>query len=155
MVTISFGMLVGLEFLQNRLKRGKYDNENILTVINIAMSVSLLIVNKILWFALFYLLTIEYNHTLTEKIISQMNKVLLASSVNVIALPIISNILINENLYGSDGLSGMVFDYHIGVIGGLAIKFFDPMFLIKKLVIGLKCLRNFTIRFLCGNVLGI
>ena len=99
------------------------------------MSAGLLIVNKFLWFSLFYLLEIEYNHTLTEKIISQMNKVLFASSINVIVLPIISNFVINKNLYGSDGLSGMTFDYHIGVISGLIIKLIDPMFLIKKLVI--------------------
>ena len=152
-VLVSFGILVGLDFLQDYVKRhpDKYD-ESDLTIINIAMSAGLLIVNKFLWFSLFYLLEIEYNHTLTEKIISQMNKVLFASSVNVIVLPIISNYVIKGNLYGSDGLSGLVFDYHIGVIGGLAVKLFDPLFLIKKLVIEVRCIRNYVIRFLCSNI---
>lgn len=64
-----------------------------------------------------------------------MNKVLLASSINVIVLPIISNVIVRDNLYGVDGLSGLVFDYHISVIVGLAVKLFDPLFLIKKVVI--------------------
>ena len=64
-----------------------------------------------------------------------MNKVLLSSSVNVILLPIITNYIINSNLYGVDGLSGIVFDYHITVLIGLIVKLLDPLFLIKKLVI--------------------
>ena len=46
----------------------------------------------------------------------------------------------------------MVFDYHLSVVVGLIVKLADPLFIIKKIVIGIKCLRNFTIRFLCGKV---
>ena len=80
-----------------------------------------------------------------------MNKVLFASTINVIVLPIITNFVINRNLYNSDGLSGMVFDYHIGVMGGLVVKLLDPLFLIKKVIIEVKIFRNAIIRFLCGN----
>ena len=38
-----------------------------------------------------------------------MNKALVATSINVIALPIISSFLIRGKFYGGDGLSGIVF----------------------------------------------
>lgn len=81
-----------------------------------------------------------------------MNKVLLASSINVIVLPIISNFVIRSKLYALDGLSGLVFDYQISVIAGLGVKLLDPLFLIKKLVIEVKCLRNLFIRWTCNNL---
>ena len=81
-----------------------------------------------------------------------MNKVLLASSINVIVLPIISNIVIRDKLYAVDGLSGLVFDYHISVVIGLAVKLFDPLFFIKKIVYEVKCLRNLFIRWTCSKL---
>lgn len=116
------------------------------------MSVALLIVNQILWLALFHLLDLEYNHTLTEKIISQMNKVLFASSINVIVLPIISNYVLSNKVYAVDGLSGLVFDYHISVIAGLIAKLLDPLFFIKRFVIEVRCLRYLYIRWTCSKL---
>ena len=86
---------------------------------------------------------------MTEKIVSQMNKVLFASCVNVIALPIVVNVVLTDNLYGNDGLSGMVFDYQISVIIGLVIKLLDPMFIIKKIIMEIKLFRNFYIQKKC------
>ena len=46
----------------------------------------------------------------------------------------------------------MVFDYHISVIGGLLVMLCDPIYLIKKIVMWIKCIRNSMIRLLCGNL---
>ncbi len=51
----------------------------------------LLIVNKFLWFSLAYLLEEEVNYTLSERINSRMNKALVATSINIILLPILTN----------------------------------------------------------------
>lgn len=120
------------------------------TIINIVISLGLQVVNRFLWFALYYILDIEYNHTLTQKIVSQMNKVLFATCVNIIALPIISNYVIRDNIYGSKGLAGMVFDYQISVLGiGLIIKLLDPSNFVKRVFLSIRKIRNFIIRFLC------
>lgn len=71
-VLVSFAIQMGLEYLQNLIKSNPdaflTDTESqaeTLTTINIAMSVGILLVNRFLWFSLYYLLEIEYNHTLT------------------------------------------------------------------------------------------
>lgn len=81
-----------------------------------------------------------------------MNKVLLATCINIIVLPIITNYILTNKLYRVDGLAGFVFDYHISVIAGLAIKLFDPMYIIKKLVTEIKCIRNLFIRWTCNKL---
>lgn len=108
----------------------------------------MLVINKLMWFGLFYLLNIEYNHTLTDKIISQMNKVLFLCSVNVIVLPILSNYIVMGRwfLYGNDGLAGLAFDYHITGIVQAVMMIFDPMMLIKKVLITIRFTRYKLIR---------
>lgn len=117
---------------------------------NYIMSVIMLAINKIMWSALFYLLNIEYNHTLTDKIISQMNKVLFLSLVNIVVLPILSNYIVMGTgfLYGNDGLAGLAFDYHITAIVQAFTKIFDPMMIIKKVLITLRFTRYKLIRVL-------
>lgn len=158
-IIISFGIITLLTYVQENVvsttqpsSTGQGDgiNDNTITVINIAISVGLQIVNKFLWFALFFILDIEYNHSLTQKIVSQMNKVLFATCVNIIALPIISNYVIRNNVYGSKGLAGMVFDYQISILGvGLVIKLIDPGNAIKRILLLIRKSRNIIIRFLC------
>lgn len=64
-IAVSFGIITGLEFVQNFIADDdSYNNED-KTLINYATSFGLLIINKVLWFSLFYLLEIEYNHTIT------------------------------------------------------------------------------------------
>lgn len=60
-----------------------------------------------------FLLTYEYNHTYTERIISQMNKFSPATWINTIIIPIIVNHMIYDKYYGSDGVSGLAFDYQV------------------------------------------
>ena len=81
-----------------------------------------------------------------------MNKVLFATCLNIIALPIISNYVIRNNVYGSKGLAGMVFDYQISVLGvGLLMKLIDPGHFIKRILLNIRTFRNMIIRFLCDN----
>ena len=94
-----------------------------LTILNYTMSIGLLLVNQFLWTFLLYLLDLEYNHTLTEKIVSQMSHALFVSSVNSIVLPILTNMIYNNiyqtNLYKSDELTSMIFEYHVSAVVGL------------------------------------
>jgi hypothetical protein len=134
-ILLSFALITGLVYIQdNYVTTDTNTNDNVdaptsnfTTILNICISLGLQVVNKILWLALFYLLDLEYNHTLTQKIISQMNKVLFATSINIIVLPIISNYVLRSNFFGSKGLAGMVFDYQISVLTvGLMVKLTDP-----------------------------
>lgn len=76
-----------------------------------------------------------------------MSKSSVAMWINIIILPIIVNYIINNRYYGADGLSGIVFDYHISSIAvGLAVKLFDPLNLIFRLCISIKCIRNYFIK---------
>ncbi len=99
------------------------------------------------------LLNLEYNHTQTEKIVSQMNKVLFLSTINVIVLPIISNYLIEgrDFVYGNDGLSGFSFDYHVSAAITVIKGLFSINLIIKFIAIAIKRIRYKIIRYLCRN----
>jgi hypothetical protein len=57
-------------------------------------------------------------------------------------VPIITNIVIQNKLYGSDGLTGQILDYSISnAIIPLALLILDPGYLIKLLVLNIRCLR--------------
>ena len=93
---------------------------------------------------------------MTQKIISQMNKVLFSTSVNIIALPIISNYVIRNNVYGSEGLAGMVFDYQVSILTiGLIVKLIDPPHFIKRILLHVRCIRNGAIRFICDKLVKV
>jgi hypothetical protein len=82
-----------------------------------------------------------------------MNKVLIATCINIIVLPIISNHVIRNNVYGPKGLAGMVFDYQISILGvGLITKFIEPGLFIKRLLLYVRPFRNFIIRFMCEKL---
>jgi hypothetical protein len=105
------------------------------------------VINAALWVSLSILLELEYNHTFTNKIISQMTKSSVAMWINIIILPILVNYFINNRYYGADGLAGIVFDYHISTIAvGLTVKLFDPMSLIIWLGLSIKGIRNYLIK---------
>jgi hypothetical protein len=70
------------------------------------MAISLQIINKIIWISMFNLLEMEYNHTLTNKIVSQMNKTLFSTTVNNILLPFVSKYVFRNLIYDPDGLNG-------------------------------------------------
>ena len=77
-----------------------------------------------------------------------MNKSVIAVCINIIALPILVNVFINNySYYGAEGLSRIVYDYHVSAIAiGLLVKFLDPAFLFIKMVINIKGLRNYFIK---------
>ncbi len=66
-ILISFGVITGLEFVQIRYNErdDAEEDDNVARVLNILVVVALQAVNQILWVVLFYLLDLEYNHTLT------------------------------------------------------------------------------------------
>lgn len=72
----------------------------------------------------------------------------MAVSINIIALPLLVNILINDyQYYGAEGLSSVVYDYHISAIAiGLLLKFVNPANLVVKIIISIKGLRNYFIK---------
>lgn len=157
---ISLGIMVGLEYGQSVLApspakanasgtttTATNENEQASTLVNIIVSIVMQIINALLWKSLATLLELEYNHTFTQKILSQMNKSLTAMLINIIVLPIIVNYAINNRYYGADGLGGIVFDYHISTITvGLTIKLLDPVSLLIKLGTSIKCIRNYLIK---------
>lgn len=82
-----------------------------------------------------------------------MNKVIILTSLNIIAFPIITNYIVLKGnfLYGNDGLSGFAFDYQISCVIQALTKILDPMMIIKKIVIAIKWIRYHLIRFMCKN----
>ena len=95
-VGISLGLVLALDRLQDfvdtQAKAGYFlKDSSVLSVINIGTSIILLLVNKFLWWSLAYMIEEEVNYTLSERINSRMNKALFATSVNIIALPVITN----------------------------------------------------------------
>ena len=111
------------------------------------ISVFLQIINKVLWFSLFYLLDLEYNHTSTNKIISQMHKTSFLMWINIILLPIFVEYFLSNSYFGANGLSGIVFDYHISALTiGLIVKFIDPMNFVIRSCLSIKCIRNYLIK---------
>lgn len=162
---ISLGIMVGLEYGQSLIAPSTPTNstttatattttatadstqESFSTLVNIIVSIVMQIINAALWVSLSFLLELEYNHTCTNKIVSQMTKTSVAMWINIILLPIIVNYFINNRYYGSDGLAGIVFDYHISTITvGLTVKLLDPVSLLIYLGINIKCIRNYLIK---------
>ena len=114
---------------------------------NIAISVALQIINKTLWFSLFYLLDLEYNHTSTNKIISHMHKASFLMWINIILLPIFVEYVLSNTYFGGNGLSGIVFDYHVSALTiSLLVKFIDPVNFILRTALCIKCIRNYLVR---------
>ena len=152
-ILISFGIIVGLEYVQNYVVNNNAStslatDSNLITVINIITSLVLQVINKVLWFVLFYLLDLEYNHTLTGKIVSQMNKSIFLMCINVIVLPIITNYVFGHKLYGANGLAGIVFDYHISAVTiNMLLKLIDPVFLVLTIGLYVRTTRNWLIKF--------
>ena len=151
-MVFSFCIILGLEYLQGYLKKNPqlFKAGVLETIINIATSFALQIINSFLWSMMTYLLDMEYNHTQTEKIISQMNKVLLLTSINIIVLPILSNYLSNNVgfIYGNQGLAGLAFDYHISTLVAVIKSLFDTTTMLKIGAINFKFVRRKIIRFL-------
>ena len=72
----------------------------------------------------------------------------MATLINIIVLPIIIHLVMNNyTYYGSEGLSSIVFDYHVSsILVGLLIKFINPQFVVVKIILNVKCFRNYFIK---------
>ena len=78
-----------------------------------------------------------------------MGKTLFAMCINIIILPIIVNYGFGKSLYGASGLAGIVFDYHISAVTiNLIMQLINPVFVIIKFCLFLKCIRDKIIKLL-------
>jgi hypothetical protein len=66
-----------------------------------------------------------------------MTRVLILQSINIIALPIFSKYIVYgiNGIYGNEGISGLVFDYHISNITGILKGLFNIMYIVKIIAI--------------------
>lgn len=151
-ILLSLGVVVGLEYAQINISRDPRWQENgaaLSTIFNYIVSISLMVVNKLLWVVLFYLIKIEFSHTTSEEVISRINKTIIAQSLNCIVVPIITNIAMQSRLYGTEGLTGQVLDYSISnAIIPLVLLFVEPGHLIKVLLLKIQCARIRIIRYM-------
>lgn len=116
------------------------------TILSFVTTGALQIINKLLWVSLYLLLDFEYNHTLTNKIVSLMNKALFATCVNVLILPLMAYGVFNNFIYGLNGLVGFVYSYHITAITvGMLLRLFSPISMIKNII---TCIKPFRYKFI-------
>lgn len=150
MILVSFALLLGLKYMNLYLTAQNSDQaSNLAQIISLGTTIALQIVNKLLWVVLHLLLDLEYNNTLTNKIVSLMNKALFATCINILILPVIVYAELQNNLFGPNGLVGFVYNYHITVItAGLALKLFNPLETVIRLALSIRFLRNKILRFL-------
>lgn len=110
-------------------------------------ALALQVVNKVLWIVLQFILDIEYNYSLTLKIVSVMNKALFATCFNVLVLPLIVFVTMRGTPFGQNGLVGFVFNYHITILtAGLILRLINPIEQIKRMIISLRPIRNWFLR---------
>jgi hypothetical protein len=71
------------------------------------------------------------------------NKTIFAQSVNCIVLPIIVDVVMQNQLYGAQGLTEDVFDFAISnCLIQLVTLLIEPSFLFKRAALNIICLRN-------------
>lgn len=147
-MAISFCSLVGLYALSYYFKNQNGQNAALMAqVISVVTALALQIVNKVLWIVLEFILDLEYNYSLTLKIVSLMNKALFATCFNVLVLPMIVFVTMRGLPFGQNGLVGFIFNYHITTLtAGLILRLISPVDQIKRVVICLRPIRNWFIR---------
>lgn len=75
-----------------------------------------------------------------------MNIVFILSSINVIALPILTNYTVNllykyPVVFGDEGLNSLAFDYHITLLTNTVLKLFNFETILKFIVINIRWTR--------------
>ena len=79
-----------------------------------------------------------------------MNKSYFSQIVNLIFIPIILNVVVNDNIYGATGLSGQVHDFQLTAF--LFMMLFNLINVPHRIVSFIRCvkpLRRLTIKYLC------
>lgn len=147
-ICVSLGIIVGLQFLQQRIAEDPQFSDRE-TLLGYVISVALMIINQLIWVVLFWLIKIEYNHSVSDEVISRVNKTVILQSLNCIVLPMISSLLIEtgSKVKGPfDGLvlvSGQALDYSISnCLIPVVLLYFDPLYIIKSIVLYIVCIRN-------------
>jgi len=147
-IALSFCALVGLYALGYYFQsQNSQYAATLVQIISIVTALALQVVNKVLWIVLQLILDIEYNYSLTLKIVSVMNKALFATCFNVLVLPMIVFVTMRSIPFGQNGLVGFVFNYHITTLtAGLILRLISPVDQVKRIIISLKPLRNWFLR---------
>lgn len=145
-ILLSFALVVGLDYLQVRFSADPaFSRSQVLEIINYAISVVLIVINRLLWVALLFLIKIEYNHTSSDQVISTVNKTIIAQALNSIALPIIVNLVLQNQMFGRDGLISQVLDYVISnCLVPIALLLVDPGYWIKKALLWFRWTRHIS-----------
>lgn len=106
--------------------------------------------NRFIWNVLLNIVFIEENYTKTINITSVMNKSYFSQMINLILIPIILNVVVNDQIHGATGLAGQTHDFQITAFLFMTLfnliyvpfRFFQFVRLVKPL-------RRFFIRKLC------
>ena len=79
-----------------------------------------------------------------------MNKSYLGQSCNIIVLPLIMNLVFNDNLNGPNGLSGAVHDYQVTVfLFMLLFNLINIPHRLTQLLVCFPCTRRPLIKYFC------
>lgn len=150
-ICVSLGIIVGLQVAQQYVAEDP-DLAAQANFLGYVISFALMIVNKLIWVVLFWLIKIEYNHSMSDEVISRVNKTVILQSLNCIVLPMISSLVIQAGSRFAtrkkpfDGLvmvSGQALDYSISnCLVPVAFLYFDVGYIIKLIVLYIICLRN-------------
>ena len=152
-IILSLGIIVGLNYGQRTLNSSTVVNQNVITIINYIITFSIVIFNIILQAILTKLIALEYNHSVSDAMISMLTKTVFTQSINCIALPFISEVLTTKNYFGASGVSGVAFDFSISnSLVPVVLSLLNPVYLLKRLLLWIKCSRNFLIRWMCKGL---
>lgn len=143
-ILLSFAAVVGLDYLQARFRNDpELVGSKMMDILNYAIPVVLIMINKLLWVVLLLLVQIEYSHTSSERVVSTINKAIIAQAINVIVLPIIVNLVLQTRMYGNDGLVKQVLDYMLSnCLVPVALLLVDPGYWIKQLLLWISWTRR-------------
>lgn len=138
-VGVSFGVLMLISYIN-----AKFNDASRFSVL---ISISLQLFNRLIWNALVKMIGFEENNTKTDNIISIMSKSTVTQSINVILLPIIANLIIKDNLYGTQGLIGLALDYQFTVLlMMLNLNMLNLPYQLTRISLCIPCIRNYIIR---------
>ena len=106
--------------------------------------------NRLIWNVLLNVIFIEENHTKTANIISVMNKSFVTQTINLIVVPMIVSVGINDRIDGVGGLTGQIHDFQLTAFIFMTLfNLINVPHRIVMLIQHVKCLRRMAIRYYC------
>ena len=112
--------------------------------------ITLNLFNRLIWNVLGKAVVIEKNHTKTDNLVSIMNKNYLASTMNIIIVPLIVTGGFDQNFISPSGLTGTIHDYQITAFGFMMLfNLINLPYRFSQLTRCLTCLRRRAIKNSC------